>query len=154
MNNTKSTIKCILIGGIASGLISLIPIINFLNLFFMMLMGLGGALSVYLLIKENKNIKTSDALLTGLLSGFVGGFILGIFMYIVLSNITPEKIENIISTAKIFSSSIEDEMDMLFQNGNLKIMARKIIAFLIFFSMISGAIGGFISKSLFQKKDG
>lgn len=154
MNNTKSTIKCILIGGIASGFISLIPIINFLNLFFMMLMGLGGALSVYLLIKENENIKTSDALLTGLLSGFVGGFILGIFMYIVMSNITPDKIENIISTAKIFSSSIEDEMDMLFQNGNLKIMARKIIAFVIFFSMISGAIGGFISKSLFQKKDG
>lgn len=154
MNNTKPTIKCILIGGIASGFISLIPIINFLNLFFMMLMGLGGALSVYLLIKENENIKTSDALLTGLLSGFVGGFILGIFMFIVISNITPEKIENIISTTKIFSSSIEDEMDMLFQNGNLKIMARKIIAFVIFFSMISGAIGGFISKSLFQKKDG
>ena len=154
MNNTKPTIKCILIGGIASGFISLIPIINLLNLFFMMLMGLGGALSVYLLIKENENIKTSDALLTGLLSGFVGGFILGIFMFIVISNITPEKIENIISTAKIFSSSIEDEMDMLFQNGNLKIMARKIIAFVIFFSMISGAIGGFISKSLFQKKDG
>jgi len=74
-------------------------------------------------------------------------------MYIVILNITPEKIENIISTAKIFSSSIEDEMDMLFQSGNLKIMARKIIAFLIFFSMISGAIGGFISKSLFKKKD-
>jgi ammonia channel protein AmtB len=152
MNKIKSQGKSILMGGIAAGIISLIPVINFLNVFFMMWMGVGGAISVYLLLKENKEIKTSDAVLTGALSGVTGGVIFGFFALFLMSRITPEKIEKMASFLKNLSTSLEAELNAFLQSSNFQFLLLMVVAILILFSIISGIIGGIIVKSVLSRK--
>lgn len=153
MTELKGRGKSILIGGLAAGLISIIPIINLLNLLFMMWMGFGGGLSVYLLSRDNRNIRTSDALLTGSLSGLLGSLILGLTTFIVIVNISPEKIEKLLSLAERLLGNIEGDILLFFQEGNFKIMLLILISVLALLSIISGAIGGIISKYLFRNEN-
>lgn len=152
---SRSTWKNILIGGTAAGIISIIPFLNILNLFFMMWMAFGGGLTVYLLIRENKNkeIKTSEALLTGALSGVWGCAIFGVFVYIALSGISPEKFARAASLLRIFFPDIEAEFTSLLQGSNLKVLFLIVFAIMMVFSIISGAVGGVISKSISVKEE-
>jgi len=152
MKRVNSQAKSILLGGIAAGIISMIPVINFLNIFFMMWMAAGGAISVYILMKVNKKIKTSDAILTGALSGVTGGIIFGFFAILFLSKISPEKIERMASLLKIFSTSFEEEFNTFLQSSNFKFVLIMVIAILILFSIISGIIGGLITRSILSQK--
>jgi H+/Cl- antiporter ClcA len=118
----------------------------------MMWMGVGGAISVYLLMKENKQIKTSDAVLTGALSGITGGVIFGLFAIFLLSKITPEKIDKMASFVRNFSTSLEEELTAFLQSSNFQFLLLMVVAILILFSIISGIIGGIITKSLVSQK--
>jgi hypothetical protein len=147
--------KSILIGGTAAGIISLIPIINLLNLFFMLWMAGGGGLAVYLLKRENRNIKLKnpEALLTGALSGVWGCSIFGVFIYMALTRITPEKFAKAASLLRTFYPNIEEEFASLFQGNNLQSLFLMIFALLMVLSIISGAVGGIISKSMSFKEE-
>lgn len=152
----KSMWKSILIGGTAAGILSLIPIINLLNLFFMLWMALGGAVTVYLLIQANKparQIKAGDALLSGALSGVWGCILFGIFAYTTLSRIPPEKIERVASLARNFFPDMEEEIASLFQPDTLRTLALIVMALAMLFSIISGAVGGIISRSIFKNRE-
>lgn len=152
MNKINSQGKSILLGGGAAGIISLIPVVNLLNIFFMMWMAAGGAISVYLLMRENKTIKTSDAVLTGALSGITGGLIFGLVSTLLFSRISPEKIEKVASLLRGISTSMEEELTAFMQSSNLKFILLMVLAILILFSIISGIIGGLISKSILSRK--
>lgn len=156
MNNEIKIIwKNILIGGTAAGIVSIIPIINILNLFLMLWMGCGGALAVYLTMRENnyRKPKTSEALLTGALSGVWGCTILGVFVYIALTRISPEKFAKAASLLQAFFPNIREEFAHLFQDNNLQSLFLMIFALLMVLSIISGAAGGIISKSMSYKEE-
>lgn len=156
MNNEIKIIwKNILIGGTAAGIVSIIPIINLLNLFLMLWMACGGALAVYLTMREDrsKKPKTSEALLTGALSGAWGCMILGVFVYIALSRISPERFAKAASLLQAFFPNIQEEVAHLLQGNNLQALFLMIFALLMVLSIISGAAGGVISKSMSYKEE-
>jgi H+/Cl- antiporter ClcA len=103
-------------------------------------------------MKENKQIKTSDAVLTGALSGITGGVIFGLFAIFLLSKITPEKIDKMASFVRNFSTSLEEELTAFLQSSNFQFLLLMVVAILILFSIISGIIGGIITKSLVSQK--
>lgn len=143
---THSTWKSILIGGTAAGVLSLIPFINLLNLFFMLWMGVGGAITVYLLQREYKQVKNPEALLTGALSGVWGCTVFGVFIYFAISRIPPERFVKAASMLRAFIPEVEEELTMMLQGDNLQVFTLIIIAVLMVFSIISGAVGGILSK--------
>ncbi|MFC2155408.1 hypothetical protein ACFLRB_02820 [Acidobacteriota bacterium] len=153
-SESRSMWKSILIGGTAAGILSIIPILNLLNLFFMMWMAVGGGLSVYLFMRENrdKTIKTTEALLTGALSGVWGCAIFGVFVYTALSRISPEKFAKAASLLRTFFPDIEEEVATLLHGGNLKELFLLVFALLMIISIIAGALGGIVSKSFTHKE--
>lgn len=155
-SSTHAVWKNIFIGGTAAGVISLIPIINIVNLFFMAWMGIGGCLTVYLLKRENKSheIKTGEALLTGALSGVWGCTIMGFFLYIALSRITPERFTRAASLLRAFFPDIQEEIASLLQGSRLQVLFLFVFAVMMVLSIVSGAIGGLIAKNIsYKEKD-
>lgn len=141
--------KGIFLGGAFCGIISLIPFINLFNIFFMFWMGVGGFLGVYLLKKENRTMKTSDAALIGALSGITGGLIFALATTLAVFNISEEKIERIMGMAEKISSLLNQELTSWLDNIDLRSAFLGIIMISLFFSVVSGTIGGLISKIIF-----
>ncbi len=147
--------KSIFIGGTAAGVVSLLPFINILNLFFMMWMGVGGCLAVYLLKRDSKSheIKTGEALLTGALSGVCGCTILGVFLFIAVSRVSPDRFAKAASLLRVFYPDIQEEVASLLQGGRLKVLFLLVFAVMMVFSIISGAVGGLIAKSISPREE-
>jgi hypothetical protein len=141
--------KGILLGGTFGGVISLIPFINFFNIIFMMWMGVGGFLGVYLLKKENQAIKAFDAALIGALSGITGGIIFGTVTTLAIINISDEKIEKMLGLAEKFSTLLKQDLTSSLENINIKAAFFSIIIMALIFSVIYGAAGGMISRFIF-----
>jgi hypothetical protein len=154
MNHLKSVGKSILVGGAAAGVISLIPVINLLNLVLMMWMAFGGGLCVYLLLRENKGIdvSVSDALASGALSGVLGWAIFASVSFLLVSNISPEKMGRIMEIIRLFLPSTAEDFSGLFRGGELIRLFFVVMGTASIFSVIAGALGGIISRSLFSKK--
>jgi len=57
--------KSVILGGGASGILSIFPGLNLLNLFFMLWIALGAGLTIYLLSKNNPVLRKGDSLLAG-----------------------------------------------------------------------------------------
>lgn len=141
-------------GGAAAGVISLIPVINLLNLLLMMWMAAGGILCAYLLLRENKSIEVSDAMVAGALSGAVGCALFGAVTYAFIANISPAKMERILALVNlVYSSPAEDAQLMEWiQSGQIKGMFLFVIAVAFVFSLGSGALGGALGRRLFLEK--
>jgi hypothetical protein len=154
-NSTHTVWKSIFIGGTAAGVISLIPIINILNLFFMAWMGAGGCLTVYLLKRESKSheIKTGEALLTGALSGVWGCTIMGVFLFIAVSRITPERVARAASLLRAFFPDIQEEVASMLQGSRLQVVFLLVFAVMMVLSIVSGAVGGLIAKNISYKEE-
>jgi len=72
----NSKLKPAIIGGVVVGLLSAIPIVNFLNICCCLWAILGGMLASYLYIKASPTpVKAGDGAVLGVLSGVVGGAI-------------------------------------------------------------------------------
>jgi len=157
MMNSKlnSAGKSILTGGAAAGVVSLIPVLNLLNLFLMMWMAAGGLLCAYLLLKANDYIAPSDAMVTGALSGAVGCTLFGVVTYGFIANISAEKLERILALVNTFSSSSTEDAQLMewVRNGQLQGMFLFVMAVAFVFSLLSGALGGAVGRRLFLKKN-
>jgi hypothetical protein len=156
MTHLKSIGKSILTGGAAAGVISLIPIVNFLNLLFMMWMAFGGGLCVYMLLKANRSseihVSAVDALVSGALSGVLGWVIFGSVSFLLVSHISPEKMEQIITILEMFSPSAGENVGELLQGNELIRLFFLVMAIALIFSVISGSLGGVISRLVFKKE--
>ncbi len=149
MIKLRSARKSILLGGLLSGILSVIPIINLFNIFFMLWMGVGGLISIYLLKKDTPAIQTADAALVGAASGLTGGIIFVLFSTIMVFNISEEKIENALAKVGSLASLVEEDILSLVQNTNFRMMFFGVIAIGFCFAIISGLTGGLIGKSIF-----
>jgi len=145
--------KSILLGGLLSGILSVIPIINLFNIFFMIWMGVGSVVSIYLLKKDIPEIQTSDAALVGAASGLTGGIIFGLFSSIMVFNISEEKIERVLDRVGSLASLVEEDAMSLIQDTNFRMMFFGVIAIGFCFAIIAGLIGGLIGKSIFFNRE-
>ena len=154
MTNWKTTAKAIVIGGFSGGFLSLIPFINLLNLLFLSLIISGGAICVYYLIRENGPLPLSEALVSGAASGLLAGAIFIIATRATISNIPPDKIEQMIAFAQAVMPSAQEQLLDFFGQENFQSNLRTATRVLIFLSALAGASGGMIYRTVYKRKAG
>lgn len=142
----------ILVGAI-SGLISSIPIFNCLCCLWIII---GAAFSVRLLVSKSGNqIKTGDAILTGLLTGMVASLVnavLEIPLRPVYLSIFSRFIESMSQFMEELPPGWENLTQMKYEGFNLFIFFMNLLLSSILFSFF-GAIGGLIGYSLFRNQN-
>ena len=101
--------KSVLLGGGASGILSIFPGLNLLNLFFMTWIVLGAGLTIYLLYKENRSLRKGDALLAGALSGLTGGGVFALLGIFTIVGISQERLDQLVESARTLAPSLAGE---------------------------------------------
>ncbi len=77
--NREHYLKAALLGGGVSGVLSMIPVINWLNLFFFCLVVVGGVASVYWVQKKTGTVDAMEGAVIGALGGVVHGVLYLVF---------------------------------------------------------------------------
>jgi len=144
--------KSVLLGGSAAGLLSIVPIVNLLNLFFMFWIAAGAALTVYLLIRQNHEIRVSEALISGAMSGLVAGIIFAAITMISLMQIDPDKFSELVEKAKALYPSMDQDATALLQSGHFKIMLIIVVSVFVILSIVAGSLAGIIARLIFTRK--
>lgn len=141
--------KSIFFGGAAAGILSIFPIVNLLNLFFMLWIVLGSALTVYLLSKENQQLGKGDALLAGALSGLLGSGLFAVISLVTLFRFTQEKLEALLEKAKALAPLLDADMTRTLQSGQFKVIMLLSIGLFVFLAIAAGAAAGLIARRFF-----
>jgi hypothetical protein len=129
--------KSVFLGGGVAGVLSIFPIVNLLNLFFMLWIVVGSVLTIFLLRKENRELGKGDSLLAGALSGLVGG---GIFAFL---------LETVLEKAKAIAPLLDADMTRVLQGGQFKVIMILSICAFVFMAIVAGAIAGIIARKFF-----
>ncbi|HSQ34427.1 MAG TPA: hypothetical protein VLQ89_00395, partial [Candidatus Binatia bacterium] len=141
--------KSVFLGGAASGILSIFPIVNLLNLFFMLWIVLGAALTIYLLSKENQQLGKGDAILAGALSGLVGSGLFAFVSIMTVLGITQERLEAVLEKAKAFAPLLDANMTQTLQSGQFRALMIFSISLFVFVAIAAGAIAGLVARKLF-----
>lgn len=160
--NKPSFVKPILIGGLAAGLLSGIPCVNFLNCFCCAWVILGGVLASYVLVKDCVNYYPTDGdgALVGLGSGALAGVIAGIMSGITSLITGPamyqtqvnEMMRNMQDVPPEFQQAMEQIMTVFTPGSPMMIIANVFFAVIIFGAIAT--LGGFIGMRIFRSRGG
>jgi uncharacterized membrane protein len=147
--------KSIFLGGGTAGILSIFPVVNLLNLFFMLWIVVGSALTIFLLSKENRQLNKGDALLAGALSGLVGGGMFAFISLLTILGITQEKLEALLEKAKAMAPLLDANMTRTLQSGQFRALMIISICLFVFMAIVAGAIAGLIArKFIFRAEEG
>lgn len=142
--------KSIFLGGGAAGILSIFPVVNLLNLFFMLWIVLGSALTIFLLSKENRQLSKGDTLLAGALSGLIGGGIFAFLSLLTILGITQEQLDQLLEKAKAIAPLIDANMIRTMQSGQFKVIMILSICLFVFVAIVVGAVAGIIARKFFN----
>ena len=134
--------KSVLLGGSASGILSIFPILNLLNLFFMTWIVLGAGLTVHLLYRVNPTLRRSDALLAGALSGLTGGGIFALLGFVSIAGLTQEKLEQMIDSTRALAPFLASDQAAALTGGPFKAMMALAIGLFLLLAIAAGALAG------------
>jgi len=148
-NPTNGLGKSVFLGGGAAGILSIFPIVNLLNLFFMLWIVVGSMLTIFLLSKENNRLGKGDALLAGALSGLVGSGIFAFISLLTILGITQEKLEALLEKAKAMAPLFDASMTQTLQSSQFKAIMILSICFFVFLAIAAGALAGLIARKFF-----
>jgi small-conductance mechanosensitive channel len=151
MNNK---LKPALIGGVVLGVLSVIPIVNWVNLCCCLWAILGGMLASYLYIKNSPTPATAgDGAMVGVFAGLVGGAIAVVIGIPVSLLVGATMNELLIRLAENVSPEQAQVMrgQMAVQTVTSAIVRGLIGAVLLF---VFAIIGGLIGVPLFEKRKG
>jgi len=146
--------KSVFLGGGTAGILSIFPVLNLLNLFFMLWIVVGSALTIFLLSKENRELGKGDSLLAGALSGLVGGGIFAFLSLVTILGITQEHVEALLEKAKAIAPLLDANMTRTLQSGQFKVIMVLSICLFVFMAIVAGAIAGFIARKFFFRPAG
>ena len=144
--------KSVLLGGGASGILSIFPGLNLLNLFFMTWIVLGAALTVYLLYRENPVLRRGDASLAGALSGLLGGGVFAIFGMASVAGITQEKLDRMVESARALAPFLAGSEAASMTVGSFKAMMIVAICLFLLLAIAAGAVAGLVAKAVFRPR--
>lgn len=157
MNGQQNYFKPAIIGGLASGLLSVIPIISAGNCVCCLWVVVGGVLAVYFLAEQNQGkISPGGGALAGLLSGLVGACIVTIVLSVSIPFLGLRMLRHQMDQMRRIPGmpgGIEQFYGH-FLNGRfviLTIIIAVLIVSGILFS-IFGTLGGLLGSALFAKK--
>jgi len=143
--------KSIFIGGGAAGILSIFPVVNLLNLFFMLWIVVGSLLTVYLLCKENGQLRKGDAILAGALSGLVGSGIFAFISLITIMGINQEKLETLLEKARAMAPMLDTDMTQTLQSGQFRVIIILSICLFVLLAIAAGAIAGLVARKIFSR---
>ena len=146
--------KSVLLGGGASGVLSIFPGLNLLNLFFMTWIVLGAGLTVHMLYKENPCLRKGDALLAGALSGLTGGGIFALLSFFTIIGISQEQLDQLVDSARSLAPFLAPGQAATMAGPQFKtIMVIAICAFLLA-AIAAGALAALIARRVFRPHGG
>lgn len=146
--------KSVILGGGASGVLSIFPGLNLLNLFFMLWIVLGAGLTIYLLSKENQALRKSDCLLAGALSGLTGGGIFAMLSLVTIIGVSQEQLDQMIEKARSLAPFLRENAVSSMASAQFKtIMVISVILFVLA-SIFAGAVAGLIARKIFHHPSG
>lgn len=146
--------KSVILGGGASGILSIFPGLNLLNLFFMLWIVLGAGLTIYLLSKENQALRKSDSLLAGALSGLTGGGIFAILSLVTIIGVTQEQLDQIVEKARSLAPFLRESAAAAMASTQFKTVMFISVILFVLASIFAGAVAGLIARKIFQQPRG
>lgn len=146
--------KSVFLGGGAAGILSIFPGLNLLNLFFMLWIVLGAGLTIFLLQKENPELKKSDALLAGALSGLTGGAIFALVSIFTITGITQEQLDQMIESAQAIAPWLKESQASTLASGQFKTIMIISSGVFVLVAIAAGALAGLIARKIFLRPRG
>lgn len=143
--------KSIFVGGGVAGILSVFPVVNLLNLFFMLWIVVGSALTVYLLCKENGPLRKGDAILAGALSGLVGSGLFAFISLITIMGINEEKLEALLEKARAMAPMLDSGITQTLQSSQFRTIMILTICLFVLLAIAAGAIAGLVARKIFSK---
>jgi hypothetical protein len=142
--------KSVLLGGGASGILSIFPGLNLLNLFFMTWIVLGAGLTIYLLYKENRSLRKGDALLAGALSGLIGGGIFALLGFFTIAGITQERLDQLVESARSLAPSLASGGAATLAGPQFKTIMIIAICVFLLAAIAAGSLAALIARRVFR----
>lgn len=142
--------RSVLLGGGAAGLLSIFPVLNLLNLFFMLWIVLGAGLTVRLLTRANPRLRRGDALLAGALSGLVAGGMFALLGLVSLAGMTEEAFERALAAARAAAPFLADGQAAAFEAGPFKAVLALALAVFLLLAIVAGGLGGLAARRLLR----
>lgn len=149
-NPVRGLGKSVLIGGGASGILSIFPGLNLLNLFFMTWIVLGAALTVHLLYRENRDLKRGDAVLAGALSGLLGGGVFAILSVVSIMRLSQEKLDAMVESARALAPFLAEGQLESMSSGPFKAMMAVAGGLFLLLAIAAGTLAGLIAHRLLR----
>jgi hypothetical protein len=140
--------KSVLIGGGASGILSIFPGVNLLNLFFMAWIVVGAGLTIHWLYKQNPVLRKGDALLAGALSGLTGGGIFAFLGFVSIAGLTQEKLDRMIESTKAIAPFLADSPEATMASGQFKTIMVIAICLFLLAAILAGALAGLAARRI------
>jgi hypothetical protein len=140
--------KSVLIGGVASGILSIFPGLNLLNLFFMTWIVLGAGLTIHLLKRQTPDLGRGDALLAGALSGLTGGGIFAVLGFMSLIGMTQEKLDAMVESTRALAPFLAESPAASMSSGSFKAMMAVAICMFLMLAIAAGAIAGLAARRI------
>jgi hypothetical protein len=141
-----------LIGGLVAGVLSALPIVNFLNVCCCLWVVSGGLVAAYLLQeREPTPIQVGDGALVGLMAGVVGAFVnfvLSIPVTLLLAPMQRAFMERIIERGNMPSEMRE----VITSGGGTALGIVLNFFFALFAGIVFSTLGGVLGTVIFRKK--
>lgn len=153
MEEKPDKLRPALIGGALIGIVSAIPIINFINCFCCAGVILGGILAVHLYNKNLTGLEltSSDGVTIGLMAGVSGALISTVLTSMITGGV-KNQIDKFLEYSSEMPPEVEDALLRVQEmGGELFFVIIGLVFSLIIYS-IFGIIGGLIAVSIFKKK--
>jgi len=149
----QQLLRSLLIGGGAAGVLSIVPLINLLNLVFMGWILIGAALSVYLFCKYKPHPTVGDALILGAGSGFVGGGLFALLGAWSILHLDEERLNQIVERAAAILPSFSEEIQPWVQNPHFKAWMLLALCAFVLAATLAGAASGLVSRLIFRQRE-
>jgi hypothetical protein len=153
MEERPDKLRPALMGGALIGIISAIPVINFINCFCCAGVIIGGILAVHLYNKNLKGLEltSSDGVTIGLMAGASGALISTIITSMITGGI-KQQIDKILEYSAEMPPEVEDALIRIQEMGGEMFFVIVGLVFSLIIYSIFGIIGGLIAVSIFKKK--
>jgi hypothetical protein len=140
--------RSVLIGGGASGILSIFPGVNLLNLFFMAWIVLGAGLTIHWLYKRNTALRVGDALLAGALSGLTGGGIFALLGFASIAGLTQEKLDRMIESTRAIAPFLAEGPEAAMASAQFKTIMVIAICLFLLAAILAGALAGLAARRI------
>ncbi|MGC9314133.1 MAG: hypothetical protein ACP5G4_00740 [bacterium] len=140
--------------GIVLGLLSVIPVVNYGNIFCCLWVLGGGVLAAVVYKGEAGSITTKEGAIVGSLAGIIGAFVIsigtGILWYFFNENYLAD-LNNVVRMGEIDPEMITMMADIV-NNPVLVILGS--LVFYLFLNALMGGLGGFIGATVINRREG